>query len=75
MNVIVRQWKVLGEEAPADIYYQDVMKVRFEFNGQQFEVREVHNRDALVLSGDDSLTLKPIASNCLSFEYQEVDND
>ena len=53
-------------------YNDAVSRIRFELNGEAFEIKEDRNRDGLVLKGDEPFLIEPIASNFLVIRYKEV---
>ena len=54
-------------------YNDAVSRIRFELNGQEFELLESVTRDGLVLKGDMPVIIEPIASNYLVIRYKEDD--
>ena len=48
-------------------------RIRFEFNGQEFEIKEDKARNALVLKSDEAVSLNPISSNMVEIEYRDRD--
>lgn len=45
-------------------------RIRFEFNGQEFQIKEDTARRCLVFQADEPVVIKPISSNAFMFEYR-----